>query len=421
MLLWGALINKGLRPYRDFWYPYGGFYIQLLRFPASEIWSVIHCTVVLWFFFLGLLRIAGRRLVHALMVFGLVMVPLLLGMMGGWHRYLMPIDVVLLYAAICNVPRLEWKTHLPFAVLVGYVGFCEPPQIVCATGGILVHTGLTALARFRGQSFGQRVAESWRALKQRLLCVGVPMLAGVTASVLVYASTGLLAGIWNFEKSITDQGDYGSVPADIGRWMLPALQPDTVFLLLFLLSGYAAYRWVRMPTNNMQDRYDPLGTGLLVICAAGFVAMQKQIIRPHVMTQVRVYPYVAVLILGLIFWRERKPAARIAIALFLGCIAGIALYQNLPRNIFRTAVMQAPGKVSDTVEVVLHEGRQTGQVNDSLYARSRFIGFDAQFAVVDHLTGACGLQREDSCLCAGRRFDLLCPVEPGSSVRQHFL
>ena len=395
-LLWGALINKGLLPYRDFWYPYGGFYVQLQRFPAGHIWGILHCTVIVWFLFLGLLRITGRRLIDTLMIFGVILVPLLLGIMGGWHRYLMPIDVVLLYAAICDVPRLEWKSHLPFAALAGYVCFSEPPQLVCAACGILVHTGLTALSRFRGPSLRERAAEGLRVLKQRLVLVGVPMLAGAAVCALIYASNGMLSGIWDFEKSVADVGDYSAVPSEIAHWLLPALEPDTVFLLLFLVASYAAYRWVRM-----KGRHDPLGTAVLTVCVAGFVAMQKQIVRPHIMTQWRVYPYVALSILGLILWRERKLAPRIAIALFLGCLAGLAVHQNLLQLIFENDFKDVPRKVPDDLEVLLHDGKESAKANDSLFARARFASFDAQNAVVDNLTGACGLHPEDSVYVLG--------------------
>jgi len=395
-LLWGSLVNRGLHPYLDFWYPYGGFYLQMQHFPVGHMWTVIHCTVVLWFFYLGLLKVTGHRLRDALTIYGMVMAPLLLGTLNQWHRYLMPIDVVLFYAAICNVPRLEWKTHLPFAALAGYVCFSEPPQIVCAACAILLHTGLSMLDRFQGQSWREGVAGSWQVLKQRVVCVGLPMLAGIVASTSVYASNGMLAGIWDFEKSVADVGDYSAVPAEMARWVLPALERDTVFLLLFLIASYTAYRWVRMKGQS-----DPLGTALIVLCAAGFVAMQKQIVRPHIMSQWRIYPYVALSVLGVILWRERKPVARIAIAVFLGCLAGGAYYQGLWAHVVENDFTKVPEKVSDALAVALHDDKEIGQVNDSLYERSRFVGFDAQTAVLDNLKGASGLRSDDSVYVLG--------------------
>ena len=73
------------------------------------------------------------------------------------------------------------------------------------------------------------------------------------------------------------------------------------------------------------------------------MAMQKQIARPHAMTQLRVFPYVAVLFFGLIAWRERKPASRIVIAGFVGCMLGIALHRDAFREYFLQDIEDRPG------------------------------------------------------------------------------
>jgi hypothetical protein len=395
-LLWNSLINKGLRPYRDFWYPYGGFYIQLLRFPAGELWSLVHCTVILWSLYYVTFRLTGRRLKEGLILYGLLMIPLLLGIISGWHRYLMPSVLLMYYASICDVRRLEWKTHLPFAALVGYVCFCEPPQIVCATSALILHAAFTVVERFRGANLRERLSASLQALQQRAICIGIPWLGGIAACAMVYAANGMLTGIWDFEKSVTDQGDYAAVPAEIAKWLLPALQPEAMFLLLFLTASYAVYRWTRV-----NGKYDPLGIALLTISASGFVAMQKQIIRPHVMTQVRIYPYVTAILLGMILWRERKPAARIVMAMFVGSFFGIAYYQGLFAHVYRVGFRESPSKVAETTKAIFYEGKTSGQVNDTLYAPSRFVGFDNQSAVVNKLTGELGLTPQDSFFVLG--------------------
>ena len=387
-LLWSAIINKGLRPYRDFWYPYGGFYIQLLRFPTGQMLGVLHSTVLLGALYIGLFRVTGRRLVDALVLFGLILTPLLAGMSDQWHRYLLPIVTVLFYAAICDLPRLEWKAHAPFAAITGYSFFCEPPQIVCAGAAIGTHIALSAFRNWKAKTPGP-------SLQARLIGAGVPMLAGIGAALLFYGVNGMLPGLWDFEKSVGDMGDYGALPAEMPRWVLPALQPDTVFLLVFLLAGYAVYRWVRTKDP------DPLGAALLMICVSAFVALQKQIIRPHVMQQVRIYPYVALLIFGLMVWRERKPAARIAIAIFMGLICGIGLYHRLPLLVFWQTVELGPAKVSGALQVLLHERQETARVNDALYSRPHFATLDEQTAVVDNLTGACGLQAGENVYVLG--------------------
>src|ERR1019366_2994746 len=177
-LLWAFMVNAGLRPLRDFWFPYSGSYLSLLPGPAGWLAGVAHCTLVLGVLFLALLKATGRKLAHALAIFGLIAIPVLLDMMPGWNRYLLAVDVALLCVVVGDSARLEWKKHAPFAVFVGYVFFYEPTQLVYSGAGIGLHIMAMALNRFHGRSLRERLAASAQVLKQRLLCVGIPMLAG---------------------------------------------------------------------------------------------------------------------------------------------------------------------------------------------------------------------------------------------------
>ena len=153
--------------------------------------------------------------------------------------------------------------------------FCEPTQLVYAGVGIELHIVATALSGFQSSSWRGRLAESALSLKQRLACVGIPMLACIAGSLLIYAANGMLPRLWAFERSIGDQGNYGALPANIDIWVLPALQPDTVFLLVFLLAGYTVYRWARMKGQS-----DRLGAILVVLSGTAFAAMQKKVCAP---------------------------------------------------------------------------------------------------------------------------------------------
>jgi hypothetical protein len=396
VLTWTYMLNAGLRPLRDFWFPYTGWYLQLLPFPMGPVTLVVHCALLLWILYWCLFCITGRRLGQALTIFGLSLAPVLVGMAEGWDRYLVAVAVALFYVVICET-RLEWKTHAPFAALVGWAFFFEPTQVIYAGAGIAAHIAVAVLSRFQGDTLRQRLLASAGELRQRLLRIAIPLLSGIAAALLLYAGNGMLAGFWDLEKSLGDIGDYGAVPADIVRWVLPMLQPDSVFLLVFLLLSYAVYRSVKDPDHG---RTDPLGTTLVVLCGLAYMAMQKQIVRPHIMTQVRIYPYIATLIFGLIVWRERKPAARIVMAAFIGCMLGIAIHRGELREIVRQDVEQGPGKVSRTVHALLNEN-EFAKANARLYSRVNLAGFTEENAVVDNLVQSCGLRPSDTVYVLG--------------------
>jgi hypothetical protein len=128
--------------------------------------------------------------------------------------------------------------------------------------------------------------------------------------------------------------------------------------------------------------------------------MQKQVLRPHGMTQVRLFPYVTVLIFGLIVWREHKPGVRLVITAFVGCMLGMTAHRNLFRRVYQQDIT-APAKVAGAVDVLLHHNQEFQAANAKLYTRSHFVGFDVENLVVDNLAQVCGMRPEDDVYVLG--------------------
>jgi hypothetical protein len=390
-LTWAYMVNAGLRPLRDFWFPYSGSYIHHLPFPTGAITTLLHSALLLWVLYLALFKLTGRRLIQTLVFFSLIVAPVFMNDIPGSTRYLLAPDVALCYAAISNEPRFKWRVHLPFAAFVGYTFFYEPTQIIYSGAGIAVHTVLLAAGRFRGGDLRERLISSAQVLKQHLVCIAIPMLAGISGAVAFYGANGMLPGLWDFEASIGEMGDYGAWPAEITKWVQPVLQPDSFFLMMFLLASYAMYRWFRL--KGRED--DKLGVALIVLSGTTLLVMQKQVSRPHIMLQLQVFPYVTLLVFGLIAWRERRPATRVVIAAFLGCMLGIAAQRNLLHWILLQAVEEAPQKVFGSMNALLHYRQDFAPVSATLFSRSRFAGFDVENAVVDNLNQECGRRPQD--------------------------
>lgn len=381
MLTWRYMINMGLLPLRDFWFPYSGSYIHMLPFPVGAIATVLHVALSLTVLYLALFRITGRRLGVTLVMAGLIFAPILLGDVPNHNRYLLAVDVALLYVGIVNIRRLEWRTHLPFAAFVGYVFFYEPTQIIYSGVGIVMHTLLAAVVRFQGGDIRECLRASLQVLRQRAVCIGIPMATGIVVALGVYARQGMLPGLWDFEASIGEMGDYGAWPADISKWMMPVYQSDAIFLMMFVLASYAVYRWIRL--KGRED--DLAGVALIVLSATTLLVMQKQVARPHyMMEQLQIFPYMSMLLFGLIAWRERTPAVRVVIAVFLGCILGVAGHRGMLYNM-RVQLVGGPRRIADSLDVVLNHGQEIEQTNATLYARSRFVGFEMENAVVDFI------------------------------------
>jgi hypothetical protein len=386
---WDFLLAKGLRPFRDFWFPYSGSYVLNLQPPVGETYWTLHCTLTIAVLYVGLFQLTGRRVLQALVLWAMMAPLAMMDIFLGWQRYLLAVDVALLYVSARQARRWEWSTHGLFAVWTGYAFFYEQTQAIYPAVGIAADTLLCLAGRWR--------TGDWRGLvKQRAVTVVVPMLAGIGGALAIFAANGMLPGLLDFDSTLGAQADYGALPSPIAEWLRPALQPESVFLLLFLLSAYAVYRWLR----SKDREHDTLGVALIVLCCTSYVAMSKQVMRPHVMQQVRVFPYAAAMVFGLIVWRERRPAGRAIVVLFIGCIAGVLLQRQFP-ELWMTKEKTAPRRIANTLNVLLHRRQQLDEEVAATYSRPHFAAFAPEGEVVDHLVRDLGRKPTDAVYVLG--------------------
>lgn len=384
-LLWGYLISRGYLPFRDFWYPYSGFFGHALAFPAGALIRAADCFLTLWFLYLAFRFIFPRWRLAGLLLFLLMLVPAMTNEFVGWFRYFLGVDLVLFYLALQAEPAPDRRRQAWFACLAGFVCLHEPTQMLYAGAGILGHTILAVWPK-------QGTEANWRTiaaqvippLRQRIISVAIPALAGILPVLLLLAATGMLPGFIAFHRTLSDQSVYGAISADVTAWTLPVLRFDTVFMLLFFTLVLAFHGWFR-------DRYQPAiaTVALLITGLAGVMAMQKQLVRPHNMHVVQVYPYLAVLLYGVSAWPRRTRAQAAVVAMFLGYVAGMAQYQGVLRGFYLSAV-NAPSLLAGDFDVLLGHHPEIREVNASQYALSRFAGFVPENAVMQDLKNEFG-------------------------------
>ena len=146
-ITWNYLVESGAYPFRDFWYPYAGFYLQLLPFPAGYLVSILFQILPLWFLYLGLYYVTGRRVAQGMAVFLLVLAPVLLGYLPASSRYLLAVDVGLLYVAAVSTKKVDWGLKATLGICAAYAFFCEPSQLAYAAAGILAEFMTRTLQR----------------------------------------------------------------------------------------------------------------------------------------------------------------------------------------------------------------------------------------------------------------------------------
>lgn len=367
--IWSYLVQSGYRPFRDFWYPYAGYYLQFLPFPGGALIGAVFMVLPLWFLYLGLYYVLGRRLRQTVCAFAVVLAPVWMGQLQTSSRYLLAADVALLYLAAARSKRFEWGVHPGLGACAAFAMLCEPTQIAYAGIAIGVELALVLAAHGR---------EALMLLKQRARLAGIPMAVGFILSLGFFATQGMLPGLWSFQTSLREQAAYGAFPAKVEDWVRPIFTPDCIFLVLFLLAACAIYRWLLR-----RRRPDPMTTALLMMCAIGALCMQKQIMRPHSMSQIRVYPYLAIVLYAVTMWRERPRVAKPLIAMAAAAIVMVSWSSALIPNVWRRLILQAGPMLAADIDLLLNHRAEMREVSATRFDTRRFTAFKEQNAAVD--------------------------------------
>ena len=379
IVLWDYLVRHGYRPFVDYWYPYSGFFTYSLPFPVGRYFTWTENVLALWFLYLGL-RYVTRRTGVALVVFLAVFLPCWLNEFLAWYRYVLAIDVALLYVAVQDQKLVQWSRCWAFSGLLALVFFFEPIQLLYSGVAIVVHTCLVAWTILVSKlDFGTRRVQLRDLLRQRTLSLVVPLLVGILPVMIWLASQGLLSGFFQAQVTIRDQAAYSGFRINMADWTVPRLQPDAMFLALFLLLVLTLYAWFR---NHL--RTNPATLASLVLAFTGFMAMQKQITRSYILPQVQIYPYLCGLLYIVGMFPRRTKAQTVAIALFVAFVAGISQYRNAFQSLGRTEA-ELPATLAGNWDFFLHQQAAVPAVNAAQDDRERFPALNAELAVVDVL------------------------------------
>jgi hypothetical protein len=370
-ITWSYLIHAGRLPFRDFWYPYSGFFLQSKPAPFDQIAGWIHCMVCLALFYLGLWHVCGRRWKPALAALGVVLVAIVSSTFVGWTRYILAIDFGLVYLAVERAQLSSARAGWVLAPVAGYVFFMETAQLLYAGAGILAYSAIRFRLRYRK---GDLAAQAVHWLRTTAL----PIFAGILPVLAWLGAAGLLGGFLDFQRSFGVQAQYAAVPADVAGWMAPRLTLESVFPVSYYLLGIACYERFR---HREKTAYP--AAALLLLSAAALLCMQKQITRPHMATQVAIYPALGALLYGIWIWPRRTAGQVVVAGCFLGCVAGAAVHGNVPGSITQ-ALVDGPRRLASNLRSMASLP-EFQRVDATRYARYRFRDFTEMNAVVDAL------------------------------------
>lgn len=393
-MTWDYALQRGSLPLRDFWFPYSGLFLLHLPLPWGHGAEWLHQSVVVGCLYVGLYLASGRRLAVALTLFGLLLAPLRLGEFHSWMRYLLAIDLTLIYVALELEPRRRRTVAAAFGLVAGYVLFIEPAQLIYGTVGIAA-LALASSLRQPGSTIRELPRTLGAASARVVSRIGVPLGAAALAVSGIYAAAGMAPGLLEFHASLGVQAVYGGVEADVSSWVAPLLSPDSAYLIFFMLIALAVRRWFAGPV-------DPRGLrmALLLVCGAGVLVMQKQAMRPHIMSQFRIYCCLGILLYAALVWPKRTRSQSIVAGLFIGAAVALAASQGALANwIYR--VSKAPSIALENFDLLVRRRDETAAVSASRFTRARLATFVDEIAAVDRVRRRPGTRGEQALYVLG--------------------
>jgi hypothetical protein len=378
LIFWQYLIQTThLAPMKDFFWPYGFQWILDKPAPwgvlATFGWYLTFWVLLAIGTWTSLSRFFGGRalLLRYVVLAGLWVTAGLTSDVPFQTRYIAPLSAVLLFAGIEGRDRWwSWK-RLVFALALLDAAVFEPAQAIYATVPILILAALGFAAderRFRGH----RIAWAVRTTTT----IALPLVA----SALVYIAAGVAgATVTFYETGVVASSAY-AFPTQVDSWVA---SPSTLESLIF----WSVPLTLAIGAAGLLLRRDALRQSYAVVAALGalgLMIMQKQILRPHIATQVWF-----ALVFGLAYWAVTDtilaPRRRWPVVLaFGGIVAALALVSGGYRSGWQ-AVKNGPSHVQGTIHELIH-GRETfAKQAKGQFAPATFANFSDSWPVVHAL------------------------------------
>lgn len=271
IVTWHYFRYLGLIPFKDFWYPYGGFYYMATPFPPDSIYVWLHNLLVFTvcaFSIYSLLNFSKMR------SFSVLLFMLWLhfnGMMATNYRYYLSLSLILFFTACLESRRL--MLFLFLGIYTFHVFFMEASQLLYAVPGCIL-IFLASLFINKDQD-------------RKLIMLRYSTLSAfvATSSICIYLvylkELKALPEYLMFYRTIGDMAKYGMWPTAIVEWLRNPSSMDGLFFTL-TMGLFALSLWYVLSKNVDKTIHDfvPLAIALLTL-----VIFQKQIIRPHIADQ----------------------------------------------------------------------------------------------------------------------------------------
>jgi hypothetical protein len=375
LLFWDYLVDRGLHPVRDFFYPYGFQYLFTIDAPWGTViayvsymlfWSyvVVGTHLLLSRFFSGT-ALAKRT--------GLIFVFVLGAAFAGYlplqFRYVGVLGVVLFFAAIDHTRGNQIPRRLLFALALLHVALIEPVQVIYAVPALAVLGVLEARRVSRAQ------------LLRRSSVAALLVLAPLAIVAVVLAASDKLNGTLDFYEHVPAETIAWAVPSLIESWISrPNDLSGAVFWAVPLTVAIGACGV--LAKRRAASPYE----AVLAVGVLGFMLMQKQVVRQGIQSAIW-FPAVY----GLLIWlvgetsfaraRQRTPAAAVFGAVLAILVLGGGVSDGLVR------LVRGPARLARSAATLATERDEFAAVDRTRFSPERFRAFTRERSLVAALRG----------------------------------
>lgn len=363
IVAWNWLVHEGYEPLRDFWYPYGGYYLFALPLPWGPLFQTLYTSFVYGALFVVLTRLTSRPLAacaFALFVYGGESA----GLFPGAWRYLLAPLVVMSYAPDSSRGVGESRRRL-FWLFCVFTCVFEPVQLIYAAPAVAL---ILVLDIYQSRIWTRRLLVA--RLVRDFAVPGI-FVVGYTA-IVVFWWQG--QGAFDFYRSLGDAAVYSAEPADLlGAVHAP---PSIQFLILAAPFAFVA---IGLAERLRQGRPDTLSNAMIVLGMVGFMMLQKHLVR-SMDWQLFVVVCLSFAIYLVFAWQRAGLFGQAVIGAILGVAVAVLAQIGVLASLWSLAV-SSPGRLAGSVMALAAPAQPFAVMNARRFAPDKFDFIDEKAVI----------------------------------------
>jgi hypothetical protein len=291
---WKYFRYLGMVPFRDFWYPYGGFYYFSLPFPPDALYAWLNKLVVFGVISTSVYILSERPRWRNLLLLMLCWWAMSLSFLVEWERYFLSMALILLFAAA--VHRRGRVLFIGWGLYAGYVFFAEVAQLIYSIPSCVI---ILCYAY---------VLEKNRDDRRQLIVHGLISATIAAFSIgyylFVLSRNGALHEFMQFYETMDSMADYATRHAKIDQWFTELSLENVLLSLTLCLTMSSLWHFFSPAKRDVRDTL-PLAVSVLTL-----FLFQKQILRPSIVPEILGVPLLGSAVSFLLLqqhesWRRR--------------------------------------------------------------------------------------------------------------------